>query len=166
MAITVNKINNVEAYLDGNNQLLGMLEEINLPNIKTIMQDHKALGMMAKLELPAGLDKMEMTIKANSQYPELMKALSHPTKPASLQLRYNINGYTEKGIAKQQKGVIFVTATPTERDMGKFKQHDNADFNAKLKVTYIKQLIDGEELLEIDVYNNVYRVNGEGALSV
>ena len=38
---------------------LGRATEIKLPDVSLIMQEHKALGMVGKIELPAGFDKLE-----------------------------------------------------------------------------------------------------------
>lgn len=56
--IQINRITNANIYLDGNN-LLGRATEIKLPDVSLIMQEHKALGMVGKIELPAGFDKLE-----------------------------------------------------------------------------------------------------------
>ncbi|MZQ57783.1 phage major tail tube protein, partial [Escherichia coli] len=45
--IEVNRITNANIYINGNN-LLGRAEEIKLPDISMIMQEHKALGMVGK----------------------------------------------------------------------------------------------------------------------
>ena len=55
--IQINRITNANIYLDGNN-LLGRATEIKLPDVSLIMQEHKALGMVGKIELPAGFDKL------------------------------------------------------------------------------------------------------------
>ncbi|WP_027809960.1 phage major tail tube protein, partial [Burkholderia cenocepacia] len=56
--IEINRITNANIYVNGNS-LLGRAEEIKLPDISAIMQEHKALGMVGKIELPAGFDKLE-----------------------------------------------------------------------------------------------------------
>lgn len=56
--IEINRITNANIYLDGAN-LLGRAEEVKLPDVSMTMQEHKALGMVGKVELPAGFDKME-----------------------------------------------------------------------------------------------------------
>lgn len=43
-----------------------------------IMQEHKALGMVGKIELPAGFDKLEGEIKWNSFYHEVMRKTANP----------------------------------------------------------------------------------------
>lgn len=72
--IQINRITNANIYLDGNN-LLGRASEIKLPDISMIMQEHKALGMVGKIELPAGFDKLEGEIKWNSFYHDVMRNL-------------------------------------------------------------------------------------------
>ncbi len=56
--IQLNRITNANIYLEGNN-LLGRAEEVKLPDVSAIMQEHKAPGMVGKIELPAGFDKLE-----------------------------------------------------------------------------------------------------------
>ena len=69
--IEINRITNANIYLDGTN-LLGRAEEVKLPDVSMIMQEHKALGMVGKVELPAGFDKLEGEIKWNSFYRDAM----------------------------------------------------------------------------------------------
>ena len=60
--IQVNRIVNANIYLEGTN-MLGRAEEVKLPDITAIMAEHKALGMVGKIELPSGFDKLEGEIK-------------------------------------------------------------------------------------------------------
>lgn len=59
--IQINRITNANIYLDGNN-LLGRASEIKLPDISMIMQEHKALGMVGKIELPAVLTNWKVKL--------------------------------------------------------------------------------------------------------
>ena len=61
--IEINKLTNANVYLDGVN-LLGRAEEVQLPQIKHKMAEHKALGMVGSAEFFAGIDKMECKIKS------------------------------------------------------------------------------------------------------
>ena len=49
--IEINRITNANIYVNGNS-LLGRAEEIKLPDVSAIMQEHKALGMVGKIEPP------------------------------------------------------------------------------------------------------------------
>ena len=77
--IQVNRIVNANIYIDGTN-LLGRAEEVKLPDIQAIMNEHKALGMVGKIELPSGFDKLEGEVKWNSLYEESAKAMANPFK--------------------------------------------------------------------------------------
>lgn len=75
--IEINRITNANIYLDGAN-LLGRAEEVKLPDVSMTMQEHKALGMVGKVELPAGFDKLEGEIKWNSFYRDAMLSAANP----------------------------------------------------------------------------------------
>ncbi|EGR9321908.1 phage major tail tube protein, partial [Salmonella enterica] len=90
--IQINRITNANIYLDGNN-LLGRASEIKLPDISMIMQEHKALGMVGKIELPAGFDKLEGEIKWNSFYHDVMRKTANPWQAVALQCRSSIDCY-------------------------------------------------------------------------
>ena len=49
--------------------------------------------------------------------------------------------------------------------MGNFKQHDNVELTSMLTVTYVKQVINGEDVIEIDVLANIFKVNGVDVLA-
>lgn len=65
--IEINKLTNANVYMNGIN-LLGRAEEVQLPQIKHKMAEHKALGMVGSAEFFAGIDKMECKIKWNALY--------------------------------------------------------------------------------------------------
>ena len=60
--IEINKLTNANIYLDGVN-LLGRAEEVQLPQIKHKMAEHKALGMVGSAEFFAGIDNAKFRRK-------------------------------------------------------------------------------------------------------
>ncbi|MBJ5275779.1 phage major tail tube protein, partial [Salmonella enterica subsp. enterica serovar London] len=106
--IQINRITNANIYLDGNN-LLGRASEIKLPDISMIMQEHKALGMVGKIELPAGFDKLEGEIKWNSFYHDVMRKTATPWQAVALQCRSSIDCYNSQGKADQLALVTHMT---------------------------------------------------------
>lgn len=162
--IQVNRVTNANVYIDGNS-LLGRAEEVKLPEVTAIMQSHKALGMVGQLELPAGFDKMEGEIKWNSFYPEVAAKTANPFKSVQLQVRSSIEVYGAQGRISEVSLVVFLTVQFKSNSMGSFKQHENAENTAKFTCTYIKQVIDGADVLELDVLANIYNVNGEDQLA-
>ena len=149
--IEINRITNANIYLDGAN-LLGRAEEVKLPDVSMTMQEHKALGMVGKVELPAGFDKLEGEIKWNSFYRDAMLSAANPYKSLALQI-------------DEVPLVTFLTIMFKKNPLGTFKQHENAEFSSSFTCTYIKQVMDGEELLELDYLANIFRVGGVDQLT-
>ena len=162
--IEINRITNANIYVNGNS-LLGRAEEIKLPDISAIMQEHKALGMVGKIELPSGFDKLEGEVKWNSLYEEAAKAMANPFKAVQLQCRSSIETYGPGGRIEEVPLATFLTVMFKKNPLGTFKQHENAEFSSSFTCTYIKQVMDGEELLELDYLANIFRVGGVDQLT-
>ncbi|UDM18418.1 phage major tail tube protein [Vogesella sp. XCS3] len=162
--IQVNRITNANIYMEGNS-LLGRAEEVKLPDVQAIMTEHKALGMIGKIELPSGFDKLEGEIKWNSFYPEAMKATANPYKTVQLQCRSSVETYGQGGRLEEKPLVTYLTISFKKNPLGTYKQHDNAEFPSSFSATYIKQVLDGEEILELDYLANIFRVGGEDMLT-
>ncbi len=162
--IQVNRITNANVYLDGNSQL-GKAEEIKLPDISAIMTEHKALGMVGKMELPAGFDKLEGEIKWNSLYQDVAKTIANPFKTVPLQCRSSIEIYGAQGRIQEVPLVTYLTVQFKKNPGGTFKQHDPAEFGSAFSCTYIKQVIDGKEVLELDYLANIFKVDGVDQLA-
>ncbi|MGP8440519.1 phage major tail tube protein [Paraburkholderia fungorum] len=75
--ITVNTIHNANIYLDGAS-LLGRADEFKLPKVKFKMVDHKAVGMIGTIKLPAGIEALEGEIKWNSFYQDVWAKVLDP----------------------------------------------------------------------------------------
>jgi P2 family phage contractile tail tube protein len=162
--IQINRVTNANVYANGNS-LLGRAEEVKLPDVSAIMQEHKALGMVGKVELPAGFDKLEGEIKWNSYYADVAKLVANPFKAVQLQCRSSIETYSSQGRIKEVSLVTYLTVVFKKNPLGSFKQHENVDIQSAFSCTYIKQVIDGEEILELDYMANIFRVGGEDMLS-
>lgn len=162
--IEINRVTNANIYADGNN-LLGRAEEIAMPDIEAIMQDHVALGMIGELEFASGFKKLEGSIKWNSFYKDVSAMLANPYKAVQLQCRSNIETHGSQGLIRQASLVTFITLTFKKNPLGNFKPRTNVDLSSAFSATYIKQVIDGEEMLELDYMANIFRVRGEDILA-
>lgn len=157
--IQINRVTNANVYIDGAS-MLGRAEEISLPTIKTMQSPHKALGMIGQMEFFSGLDKLEAKIKWNSFYPEFLKKAANPFKAVQLLVKSSMDIEDSTGRTDEQPITISLTGTFKEIPTGNFKQHDNVELESTLGITYIKMEINNEEILEIDVMANIYRVDG------
>lgn len=158
-SVSVNRLTNANVYVEGQSQL-GKVEEINLPDITHMMSEHKALGMVGKVELFSGVDKMEATLKWNSFYADVMKQFADPRKALKLQVRSSLENYGSEGLNSEVPCVAYITGTPKNFPGGNFKQHDNVEASSKMTLTYYKLEIDGQPVIEFDALANIYMVDG------
>ena len=163
--IQLNRVTNANIYVDGN-CLLGKAEEIKLPDITTVMSEHKALGLVGKIELPSGFEKMEGEIKWNSFYRDVWLKMNNPYSMVQLQVRSSVETYGAMGRMQQQPLVTFLSVMFKKNPMGTFKQNDNAEFSSSFACYYIKQQLAGEDMLELDVLANIYKVGGVDQLDI
>jgi P2 family phage contractile tail tube protein len=162
--IEINRLVNANCFFDGNN-LLGRVEEITLPEIKMKMAEHKALGMVGSIEAFSGFEKLEGKIKWSSLYPDVMKKTANPFKAAQVQVRGSLESWTGQGRTAQAKVVITLTLTFKKFPGGNFKPQDNVEMETDYACTYMKQTVNGEDIVEIDVLENIYKVGGVDMLT-
>lgn len=164
MALEVKRIVNANVYIDGNS-MLGKAEECKLPDVVATLTEHKALGMVGKIELPSGLDKMEATIKWNSLFADVLKKAANPFKPVQLQVRSSQESYTGQGRTAEVPVVVHLTGSFKKFPLGGFKQHDNVEAETALTITYVRLVVNGEDIVEVDVLSNIYKVGGVDLLA-
>ena len=161
--IKINKLTNANVYLNGVN-LLGRAEEVQLPQIKHKTAEHKALGMVGSAEFFSGIDKLECKIKWNALYPEVLLASATPFNSVMIQVRASLETYNGSGKIEEVPANAFIIGTFKEFPLGTIKPQENAEYETTLAVTYSKLVVNGAELFEIDVLENIYKVNGNDIL--
>jgi P2 family phage contractile tail tube protein len=164
MKIEIAQITNANVYLNGSS-LLGRASEIDLPQIKHLTNSFDGLGLVGSPEFFAGIDKMEASFKWNSCYPDAMRSVANPVVAVALQVRSSMETYTGQGRSSQVAVVTHLAGVFKEFSLGTFKGRSPAEFPSTLAVHYIKQIVGGSEVVEIDVIGNIYRVGGSDILS-
>lgn len=163
-AIKVHKISQGNGYLNGKS-LLGQLESVDLPDVKFMFEEFKAMGMVGKMDLPTlGVDKLEGKFKFNSIYPDVFKQLN-PLNYQQLQIRSSVNVHSTGGVVEQKPLVTIITFCPKKLPLGKFEQHKNVDIEIDFTAIYVKQVFDGEEVIEYDAMANILKIGGVDVLA-
>lgn len=161
--IAIQKVTQGVVYLDGNS-MLGKCESVDLPDLKFLFEEHKSLGMVGKLELPThGVDKLEGKLKMNSIYSDMAKKLN-PFRYRQIQVRSSVNVHTSMGKVQEKRLVTFLTIAVKNMPLGKFEQHKNVDVEYDFNCTYVRQVMDGEDIIEYDALANILKIGGEDVL--
>ena len=159
MAVTIKRITDANVYVDGGS-FLGRASEVTLPDIKATMASHNALGLSAKIELPTGLDAMEMTIKLNGIYADIANIGANPYNTHDFQVRAAIETFGSAGRTITESLVCYIVAFAKGSPNGSFKQHEPVDATLTLQVQAIKLEVAGSVVYDIDIINGIWLVDG------
>lgn len=152
----INSIINANAYL-GTTKLAGKLDELELPAIKVKTQEVTALGVYGSTEIPCGLEKMESKFKWNSVYPDEWKQES-PMKTTRVIVKSNMMVVDADGVKKNSQVTATIGGLFKELPTGSIKPGEKMDGAEHLMaVSYYKLEVDGVQVYEIDVLNNIFK---------
>ncbi|MEX3690088.1 phage major tail tube protein [Paraburkholderia sp. BR14263] len=163
--IKINRITNANVYMNGSS-LLGRVDEASLPVLSMIEADVKALGLVGKITLPSGFDKLTGKFKWNSFYDDVWLQFGNPFVPVSVQVRSSVDTYNSQGRSAQTAMVTFLTLSMTKIPLGVFKQNDAAEFESDFTATYVRQTVGGKDIIELDVLANIFKVGGVDQLDI
>ncbi|GLH33999.1 phage major tail tube protein [Pseudomonas sp. BR1R-5] len=161
---SAHRITNASIYLDGNS-FFGRSEEVDLGTVKTVMSDFQGLGMVGLIELPDGIDKLEGKIVWNSLYYDAAKRLATPFTTVQLQCRSNVQVFNSTGLVDELALVTMMTVMFKEYQLGSFKPRDPAKFESPFSATYVRQVLDGQEVVLLDYLANIFKVGGQDQLA-
>ena len=109
--IEIHKITEGVVYLDGKS-MLGKCESVDMPELKFLFEEFKALGMIGKMELPTnGVDKLEGKMKMNSLYADVARQLT-PFRARQIQVRSSVSVHTNMGRTAEVPLVTFLSQLP------------------------------------------------------
>lgn len=162
--MNITKVYDANVYVN-NASKHGQASEITAPTITAVMTDYKAMGMVGSAEFFNGFDKIETTIKWTYPDNAAQKACANFLKPVDLMIRSSKAEYDNTGISAEKPIVMYVRGYPKAHPGGSFKAKEDTELENTFTVNYYKLEIDGEEIVEIDVMNNIYKVGGEDLLA-
>lgn len=159
MSIQVNKVTNASIYIDGIGYI-GQASSVDVPTLNQAMTEHSGLGMIGKFDLPTGVEKLEGSITWNAVYAAAMRVTADPNTTHQLQIRYSIESHTTQGRVAQVPGIVIMNARFKSLPGGTFNQHENVELESAFEATSFKLQLDGETIIDYDVFSNTYKVNG------
>lgn len=159
------KINEYNAYLDGE-IMVGVVPDIDLPEIGMKASDVEGAGMLGVLNSPAigQFESMEQEIKFNVLYSSAINMLNpleavNLTFRAAQQVYDKTGGYVFKGLRIVEQGRV------KKFKPGKLKRAEGMDATVTMELTYILVEVDGTVMMEIDKLNQKYIINGQDMLA-
>ncbi|MDG6327702.1 phage major tail tube protein [Glaesserella parasuis] len=137
----------------------GVAEEVELPKLTMKSEDFRAGGMLGEVTANLGLEKLEMTHKYAGIVPELFKGFATDTIDSEL-IRF-AGSYQRDDTGEITAVEVLVRGRHTELDGGSSKTGEKTETTIKSALSYYKLTVDGKELIEIDLINSVFKVDGK-----
>ena len=159
------KINEYNVYLDGD-KMIGIAASSDLPEVNMQTSTVSGVGILGEIDSPTigQFENMEQEIQFNMLYSSAMDMLS-PLSTVNLTFRaaqqvYDKNGgYAFKGLRIVEMGRV------KSFKPGKIEKGESMEASITVELTYMMIEVDGQQLLEVDKLNGVYKVNGEDMLA-
>ncbi len=136
----------------------GIIEKLDLPELKWKSEELNGGGQMGMREIGLILDKLEMKFSSNSyDRPLLSKAVQSPGK----QSQWKVLGSLIVPGEDECSFKVLLTGALIELKRGELAPGKKTESEFMIKdITYYQEIVDGTELYEIDLLNQVLRVNG------
>ena len=159
------KINEYNAYLDGT-KMIGVAASVTLPEVNMKTSTVSGVGVNGELDSPTigQFESMEQEIQFNTLYSSAMDMLS-PLSTVNLTLRASQQVYDKQG-GYNFKGLRVVEIGRVKKfNPDKVEKGEAMEATVTLELTYLMIEVDGQQLLEVDKLNGIYKVNGTDMLA-
>lgn len=159
------KVIDANVYVNGESKH-GLASEVTVPDITPVMSDYKSMGMVGSLELPNGIDKMEAIVKWTYPDNTAKLACADIYTPVELMVRSSKAEFIgSAGLAAETPIVVMMRGYSKKSPGGTFKPKEDTELESTFALTYYKETVDGEDIVEVDVVNNIYKVGGEDKMA-
>ncbi|MEX9781093.1 phage major tail tube protein [Providencia manganoxydans] len=147
-----------DLYINGQTYL-GQVEELTPPKLSLKTEDYQGGGMFGSVAVLMGLDAgaLDMDVTFGGLVEGVIKMYGKGIDGA--QLRY-AGSYYDDSTQQTVACEIQTRGRITEMDWGSSKQGDNTQHKYPVKNTYYKLTINNETLIEIDLINLKWVVDG------
>ena len=154
------KINRYNVYNKGN-RLLGVGEEMTLPDFEPSSETVTGAGILGEIDDPTvgyfGNQELEIPFRLLDKETADMMDM---TKAVQLTLRAAQQTLTVEGNTEFRSMRVVVRGKSATLSMGSVKSGSSMGSGVTLNLTYILIEVDGESLIELDKLNPTFKVRG------
>lgn len=138
---------------------VGMLKEFDHPTVEQTTAPHETLAMAGSINVGVGFEAMEARLAWEGHSKDLAKLAYNTVDQVELMVR---------SIIEDRSGPVLIEQGVVHHMRGVFRSNQPGNFSAKslatkesmMDLTYFREEIDGEVMIELDVVNNIYKVAG------
>ncbi|MBS9781226.1 MAG: phage major tail tube protein [Gammaproteobacteria bacterium] len=141
----------------------GQIDISQMPKTARKMEDYWAGGMSGPIEIDMGAEKLEMEFEAHGVDADLLKQYGK-TGVAGVGFRINASVENDDDVCTTKALEIIGRGRFREIDPGGHKAGDKGSVKYSVALASIKYTMDGEDIIEIDNANYIFKVNGNDLL--
>lgn len=159
------KINRYNVYNSGN-RLLGMGDELTLPDFEASTETVSGAGILGEIDdpTPGYFTNQEIEIPFRILDKEATDMLDI-TKAVQLEIRGAEQTTNSEGDIEFRGVRVVVRGRSNKFTPGKMKAGNPMDTSITLSILYILIELEGEHVLELDKMNEVFKINGNDILA-
>lgn len=149
-----------KVYDSDSNELYG-IAEVTLPDFEAMAETLSGAGIAGEVETPVlgHFGSMTCSFSWRTITKEATKLAAQQAH--QLDLRGACQMYESgEGLLQSYPVKLTVKAIPKKLGLGNLNVGKSSDSESEFELTYIKMLIDGEEVVELDKFNYIFRVHG------
>ena len=155
------KLKNFNFSVDGTSYL-GETVEVTQPKLALKLEAYRAGGMQGEVDVNQGIEKLELEFKMGGHEPNLI-ALFGGSISGNL---FRFQGAYQRDDTDEVDAVeIVCRGRLSEIDEGSSKAGDDTEHSYKASLTYYKKVVNGKDIVEIDMLNQIFMVDGKDRLA-
>lgn len=155
-------LKNFNVFLNGVS-CAGQVNELGLPKLSRKTESSRPGGVSGEISADMGLEKLELEHTYGGYMREILNDFGIAKIDGSM-LRF-AGAYEREDTGEVDAVEIVVRGRHQEIDRGNAKAGDKTEFKVKSNLTYYKETINGEVVIEIDLLNMIEIVNGVDRLA-
>jgi P2 family phage contractile tail tube protein len=156
------KLKNMNLFLNGVS-FAGLCPEVTLPKLTRKMDAYRGGGMDGEVQIDMGQDAIEFEWKLGGHLADIFAGYGDPSAYGQM-LRW-LGAYQSDDDGGVTAVEIFVRGRHQEIDPGNGKPGDGTEQTIKTVCSYYRLVQNGQPLIEIDILNMVFVVNGVDRLA-
>jgi uncharacterized protein len=142
-------------------QYAGLVTELNLPKLTLKTEEYRAAGMDAPIPVEVGMEAISCDFTLAEYRKDILDFFGFFDYDTTVTFRGAFDDGKNDPIATEVK----VNGLVKETDFGSWKLGNLTTFKASFVATYYQLSFNGEEAIEIDLFNMVRKINGVDQLA-
>jgi P2 family phage contractile tail tube protein len=151
-----NILRNFAVYVDGFGKF-GDGSECKLPPLKFKTEEYLGGGMYTAVKIDQSMEALEAEFKLTSFDPQVISVVG---LAPGLEKNFTFRGALIGTDGTTNAAIAYMLARIVEWDPNMWKVGTKIETNFKLNVYRYKLTVGGQNLIEVDPYNCIYKVNG------